>query len=197
MPISEIGLLKLRPSQSIDDPELRRLLGEITAGLQDFTGYPFHFLQQVQDPGYIYLVGEWESLAQHYEGMHNSAVFKERLPVMVKFFEFQWMAHYSFEIDYSALESAESLGIARFMLQKGKQEEFGGQLGQIKDVLGLPTTEDGMRSGWKVDEKRDNDEYVFFWPCGSSKHGGGEEPSQTEGLVDEVDVRHARLLKFD
>ena len=77
MPASEIGLLRLGRTKSVDDPELRAKLGEIQKGLEQSTGYPFYFLQQRDDPRLIYLLGEWKSLDQHYNGLHGSPEFRE------------------------------------------------------------------------------------------------------------------------
>jgi hypothetical protein len=72
MTISEIGLLKLKSSASLDDAELRVKLTHGKTRLEGFTSHPFYYMQQVEDQSCIYRLGQWESLARHYKELHSS-----------------------------------------------------------------------------------------------------------------------------
>ncbi|KAJ5540386.1 hypothetical protein N7513_008718 [Penicillium frequentans] len=194
MTISEIGLLKLKPSHSIKDPELQKKLGDIQNGLHEFTGYQFSFLQQARDPSFIYLLGQWESLQSHYQGMHGSTSWKEQVMVMSKYFDFQWMAHYDFliqdlDLDHCALE------IMRFSLTADKEREFGEEataalrrFNSAADIRAL--------GGWKVDENRDTEEFVVLVPWkdlpmrDEDVRASGSPCEGLEGLADVIDVQY-------
>lgn len=122
MTVTEIGLLKLKPMVTIDGvPELQVRMTEITKGLQEFTGHNFHFLQQVEDPSFVYLLGEWESIAQHNEVFHATKVFQNALPIMSNFIDFQWQCHFDFLLADVQLD-APVLWLEMHVVKNGKRE---------------------------------------------------------------------------
>jgi hypothetical protein len=164
--ISEIGLLKLKPEHKVTDEELKRRLEQIGAGLEKFTGHPFYYLQQAEDPSMIYLLGEWNSLSEHYDKLHNSEEFKGRLPIMMQYFDFQWMAHYDFKLSQTQLGAPGFLEVGRFMVASDGEDKEAFQ--ECVDAVWENMSKDMMAAkplgGWKVDEQRDKEEYVFVLP---------------------------------
>lgn len=161
MPISEIGLVRLRPTTSVDDPELLTKLKTIQKGLHELTGCPFYFLQQKNDPHLMYLLGEWESLDQHYKDLHGSSEFKERVVVMMEYFEFQWMAHYGFDMIDVDVHSS-SIQVVRFCVDKENQENFNSKAQDAIAAINDRLSRGKMTHGWKLDEKRDEDEFIVL-----------------------------------
>ncbi|KAK2601805.1 hypothetical protein QQS21_004689 [Conoideocrella luteorostrata] len=201
MPISEIGLLKLKSSKSVDDADLRARMNEITVGLQAFTGYPFYFLQQVKDPSFIYLLGEWESLDQHYKGLHGLPDFKQLVLTMSQFFEFQWMAHYDFKMDEADL-NAELLEVARFTMDQSRRAEFATKAGLVVQKLDDHLGKNKTVTGWKVDQQREKEEFVVLVPWKDAQQRievgeteAGVEYGKLNDFSEEVEIQHIRLLK--
>ncbi|KAJ5261122.1 hypothetical protein N7478_011717 [Penicillium angulare] len=149
MPISEIGLLKLKPSYTIKDPELQTRLTEVQNGLHEFTYHKFYFFEQVEDPSFIYLLG------------HS---WKERVKVMSKYFEFQWMAHYDFLIEDLNLDLDLDIGqgvleVMRFSMGEDEKESFADKVTKVRSGFD-GATDAKVLNGWKVDVNRDKEEYV-------------------------------------
>lgn len=200
MAISEIGLLRLRPTKSLDDPKLLIELRAIQKGLHEFTGYPFFFLQQKHDPQFIYLLGEWESLDQHYKGLHGSSDFKERVGVMMEYFEFQWMAHYDFDMKDVNIHSS-SIQVARFCVDRENRDNFDSKAQDTVAAIVRSSVQGKVTHGWKLDEKRDKDEFVVllsweneqasedFSRCKESK------AHMALGEFAELDVQEIHLLR--
>ncbi|TQV98465.1 hypothetical protein IF1G_02545 [Cordyceps javanica] len=158
MTISEIGLLRLKPSASLEDPQIRKRLADIRAHLSSFTGHQFSYFSQVKEPCLLFLLGQWESLESHYKGMHGSDEWKQGVMEMSSYFDFQWMAHYDFRLDGLKPADASVLEVHRFLMKTRSRETFEAQLGAIS---GGAAGEDGqVVSGWKVDAKEDNEEYA-------------------------------------
>lgn len=200
MPVSEIGLLRLRPTKSVDDPELLTKLKAIQQGLQDFTGYPFYFLQQKNDPHLIYLLGEWESLDQHYKGLHGSSEFKERVGVMMEYFEFQWMAHYGFDMKDVDIHSY-SIQVIRFCVDKENREDFDSKVQGTVAAIGGASAQRKVTHGWKLDEKTDKDEFVVLlsWENEQASEGFARckesKALMALGEFAELDMQEIHLLK--
>lgn len=201
MPVTEIGLLRLKPSTTIDDPELQASLSQARKGLQEFTGKRFYYLQQVEDQSFIYLLGEWECLDQHYKNFHGTQEFQEELPKMKQYLEFQWMAHYDVPLADIWLD-APVLSVGRHMIKDGKREEFEKCFKGNRRHLDAVMTEGKTMGGWKVDDGRKGDEFVLLAPWKEvsqhnrfSKTEGFKECSQMEDFVEQADIKHIRLMK--
>ncbi|KAJ3493760.1 hypothetical protein NLG97_g4524 [Lecanicillium saksenae] len=159
MTISEIGLLRLRPTASLEDPNIQKRLSEIKSYLNKFTGHTFHYFRQIEDPSLLYLLGQWESLESHYQGMHGSDEWKKSVMEMSNYFEFQWMAHYDFLLDGLRLEDS-ILQVQRFLMKTPARDEFTNQLKAIPVTSGENALK--LRGGWKLDKKEDEEEYAVI-----------------------------------
>lgn len=163
MTISEIGLLRLKPTASLEDPDIQRRLKDIKSHLSSFTGHQFSYFRQLEDPSLLYLLGQWESLESHYKGMHGSAEWKKGVMEMSNYFDFQWMAHYDFQLD--SLEppaddddDAGVLEVHRFLMKTGSRAEFDKH---AKAISAESTGEKGNAlGGWKADSKEGSEEYA-------------------------------------
>ena len=65
MAVTEIALLHLLPHVSTDDSVFRSKLAQAKKVMENYTGQQFHYLQQLEDPSFLYIIGEWDSLGQH------------------------------------------------------------------------------------------------------------------------------------
>lgn len=160
MTVSEIGLLRLKPTASLEDPDLQKRLADIKSHLSDFTRYEFCYFREAEDPSLLYLLGEWESLESHYEGMHGSPEWKKGVIEMINYFEFQWMAHYSFKLDELKPDGGGGvLEVHRFLMKTSARAEFEKRLEAApKDAS--DNKQKTLVGGWKVDAKGDEEEYA-------------------------------------
>ncbi|ATY64912.1 hypothetical protein A9K55_005277 [Cordyceps militaris] len=158
MPISEIGLLRLKPTASLSDPDLQKRLTDVQSHLSAFTGHPFHYFRQVEDPSLLYLLGQWASLESHYQGMHGSDEWKKGVAEMGSCFSFQWMAHYDFLLD-RLRPGAVVLEAHRFIMKTEARDPFDEQ--RAKATAGEAGGAEGyVVGGWKVDAKEGEEEYT-------------------------------------
>ncbi|OAQ98991.1 hypothetical protein LLEC1_04384 [Akanthomyces lecanii] len=169
MTISEIGLLRLKPTASLEDPDIQKRLKDIKSHLSSFTGHRFSYFRQIEDPSLLYLLGQWESLESHYKGMHGSDEWKKGVMEMSSYFEFQWMAHYDFHLDSLKPPSGDDddddddsgagvLEVHRFLMKTDSRANFDKH---AQDVSKQATGEErNAVGGWKVDSSKDNEEYA-------------------------------------
>lgn len=162
MPFSEIGFLKLKAPLTLDNEGPRKCLSALKATLADITGHPFYHFQSIYDPACVYLLGEWQSLEQHYN-VPSRPEFQKHLPEMGKFFALQWMAHYDLNRDdlHIPTTDADHLESALFSVDKTKREsatEVGKAL--IEAIQATLGPGEAVISGWRH-EVKDEDQLAI------------------------------------
>ncbi len=194
MAISEIGLLRLKPSASLEDPEIQKRLADIKSHLSSFTGHEFYYFRQVQDPSLLYLLGQWESLESHYKGMHGSEEWKKGVMEMSNYFAFQWMAHYDFQLASLKPDAGSIMEVRRFLMKTNARAAFDKHAKAIEtEAIG---DKDSLVSGWKVDAKEDNEEYaVILVVVDAEKRSALSERYDTLAQFAESSDRHL-IRKF-
>jgi hypothetical protein len=63
--ITEIACIRVLPPYKPDDREVRMKFLNAKKVMEKFTKRDFYFLQQIENPDIVYIIGEWESLEQH------------------------------------------------------------------------------------------------------------------------------------
>ena len=81
MAVTELALLRLTGDGVLTE-DIRAELRKAKEAMESYTGRTFYYLQQIEDPACIYVLGEWESLRDHYEGFIPSHVNQERLKAL-------------------------------------------------------------------------------------------------------------------
>lgn len=92
MAVTELALLKCKGDGSLTEP-IKEELRKAKVAMETYTGKMFYYLQQVEEPAYIYVLGEWESLEDHYEGFIASKENKDTLVALADMLEVQWLMH--------------------------------------------------------------------------------------------------------
>lgn len=188
MTFSEISLLKLKSPFSLDDEDLCTRLTSIKAALADITGHPFYYLQSIHDSSSIYLLGEWQSLEQHYKGVQGRPDFKENLKDMMKFFDFQWMAHYDFTMDDLHIVSTDAacLEVALFSVDKSKRESAAAATkSSINAVQAMLSPGEAVVGGWRH-EDGDQDQFAIEILRHASNGSSREALKVLEDISDKV-----------
>ena len=78
MTVTELALLRLTGHGTLTE-DIKIELRKAKQAMEAHTGRTFYFLQQIEDPACIYVLGEWESLEDHYEGFIPSQANKQCL----------------------------------------------------------------------------------------------------------------------
>lgn len=199
MTISELGLLRLKPTASLEDPDIQTRLKDIKSYLRSFTGHEFFYFRQLDDPSLLYLLGQWESLESHYTGMHGSDEWKKGVMEMSNYFEFQWMAHYDFlldslkpSIDDNGDNDAGVLEVHRFLMKTGSRAEFD----KHAEAISKETTGENSNAvfGWKVDSKENNEEYAVVLVVEDAQKRSAQS-ERYDGLAQFADSANRHLIR--
>ena len=212
MAITEIALLHLTAGHSINDTDIRDTLSHAKLGVQKYNGYTFYVLQQIEDPSYFYIIGEWDSLEQHrghwIPGDENQATLKElEGKVAGDWLQHIDVSHTELPVPRSAEERAKALSgelvwsVVRYFVKKGEKETFQRTFDAKKHLLQEFITEGTMGGGWRIVKEGDAEERVSLCPWKSVQQhrdfaatGAFKEYSVIKEHVEGVDIKHARLL---
>lgn len=207
MPITEIALLHLLPNVTIDDENLRSNLAHAMTVMQGYTGRTFYYLLQVEDPTYIYIVGEWDSLHQHTNEWIPSAENQALLGSLKALVGVDWLMHIDTPHTNLPLPGAGAteqnnpvFAIVRHFVKDGEKPRFEETFGAEKQHLQDFVTEGKIGGGWRIDGDA-KDEWVLFTPWKSVEQhhafvetDGFTKYSKIRQHLEGADIKHARIL---
>jgi heme-degrading monooxygenase HmoA len=212
MTITEIALLHLASSITVENADLRSALAHAKAVMEGYTGNNFYYFQQIEDPSYIYIFGEWESLDQHMNhfipGAENQALLellKDRMTV-------DWLLHANVSHADLPLPKTDAglakacsgevvLSVARHFVKEGGKKLFEGRFEANKHYLQDYITEGTMGGGWRIDTEGGKDEWVLLCPFRDvqqhldfAKTESFEHYGQIRECIDGAEIKHVKLL---
>lgn len=182
--------------------------------MQDYTGRTFYWLQQVEDPSFLYVVGEWESLDQHMNefipGQENQSLLeslKDEITV-------DWLLH--IDVPHTNLpvpkDDTEKVkahdgklvwSIGRHFIKPNEKDKFQQTFDANKQYLQDFITEGRIGGGWRVDKEENKDEWVLLCPW--KKVEQHFEFAQTDGFakygqirdhIAGAEIKHGKLLNI-
>lgn len=217
MPITEVALLRISSGTTSDDATLRSNLLQAKNVMQDFTGHTFYYMQQLEDPACIYVLGEWDSLSQHMNDFIPSATNQSLLETLKDKLSVSWLLH--LDTPHASLPlpttpsqlSQAHLGeqdggliwsIGRHFIKPASKTSFTTSFETNKHFLSDYVTEGFIAGGWRLDkESSSQEEFVLFCPWKSrEQHAdfahtkGFQEYAKIGESIEGVEVRHMRLL---
>ncbi|KAF3483206.1 uncharacterized protein GIQ15_02530 [Arthroderma uncinatum] len=222
MAITELAVLKLRPAALTADNKPNEtttsFLRGAKQGMESYTGFPFYIFTQLEDPAYVYIVGNWESLSQHYDDWIPSDANQGLLESGKDLFDIAGLAH--LDIDQQELGlpcDSPMLALGWFHMLPEQKEAFIKAWEANVPFLKQFTAPHTVRSGWRIDGERKVDgkevtvkdegepeveEFVAFTGWRDVSHNDSfaqsEGFSQHQQLVDHVTkVEMKRLVKLD
>ncbi|KAJ4986674.1 hypothetical protein SVAN01_07860 [Stagonosporopsis vannaccii] len=208
MTITEIALLFLSPDVTIDDAQLRSKLAHAKIVMQTYTNRTFYYLQQLEDPAYIYIIGEWESLDQHRNDFIPSAENQGLLESLRDLLSVEWLLHIDVPHAVLPLPGAGAIGqknpiyaIVRHFVKDGErvrfQQTFEAEKHHLLDFL----TEGTIGGGWRIDMEGNKPEWVLLSPWASidqhhafAETDGFAKYGRIREHIDGADIKHARIL---
>ncbi|OCK80685.1 hypothetical protein K432DRAFT_442983 [Lepidopterella palustris CBS 459.81] len=210
MPITELALLRLLPpalfSTSTISPSVLSKLASAKNLMESFTNYKFYYLRQIEDPTLVYVLGEWNSLAQHMEDFIPGEKNQEALKSLEGEIEVVWLEHFDMEHanwPVEALEQGAVLSIARHFVKSAQVQPFKSTFNHNKKYLEAYISQGSIGGGWRVDKDEDGkEEFVLFCPWKDiDEHmefqnaEGFAEYAGIREFVEGVDVRHVRVME--
>lgn len=208
MTITELALLRLLPPTLADDAPLRSKLSHAKAVMENYTGNRFYYLQQVEDPSLLYIVGEWESLDQHMNDFIPSAENQALLESLKDDLTVDWLIH--FDSSPSALPISESkspdlrvFSVNRHFVKEGEKDGFQETFDTNRHYLQDFITEGTIGGGWRVDKEEGKEEFILFSPWTAvdqhfafAKTDGFTKYGKIKDFIDGAEIKHAKLLEL-
>lgn len=202
MPITELALLRLTPDTCRTSPTLASALSTAKTAMESFTSYPFYFYTQVEDPAYIYVIGRWDSLAQHVDEWIPSDANQDILKSVKGLVDVVWLVHMDLGQRKVPVEAG-VMRIDRYGVKKGRKGDVERVVEGQKSALDRACAPISVAGGWRIDCEEEGgdarDEYVLF--RGWRHVREHEEYSQTEECkvyyrkmrdsLEMLDVKHA------
>jgi heme-degrading monooxygenase HmoA len=212
MTVTEIALLRLSPGVTSIDIDLRAKLVHAKKIMQDYTGRTFYYLQQYEDPSYIYIIGEWDSLDQHMTDFIPSEANQALLESLKDELSVVWLLH--IDAPHTALplpktddDNAKArhgdwvISIVRHFIRNGASEEFRQTFESNKEHLQNYLTEGTMGGGWRIDKEDGKDEWILLCPFKSvqqhtefAETEGFEKYGQIRDYIDGAEIKHGTFL---
>jgi quinol monooxygenase YgiN len=212
MTITEIALLLLSPDITISNPDLRSKLSHAKTIMQNYTSHTFYYMQQIEDPAYIYIIGEWDSLDQHMNhfipGPENQAVLASLKDALtVPQLEHIDAPHSVLPLPRNSAKRERALrgelvwSISRHFVKLGEKAAFQETFDANKQYLQEFVTEGTIGGGWRVGKEDGREEFVLFCLWKSVEQHlefretkAFERYGRIREFFDGVEIRHVRLL---
>jgi heme-degrading monooxygenase HmoA len=212
MAITEIALLHLASSITVEDEDLRSALARAKAVMEGYTGNNFYYFQQIEDPSYIYIFGEWESLDQHMNHFIPGAENQALLELLKDRMTIEWLlhanvSHADLPLPKSDTELAKArrgevvLSVGRHFVKEGEKKSLEERFEANKHYLQDYLTEGTMGGGWRIDTEGGKGEWVLLCPFRDvqqhldfAKTEAFEHYGQIREYIDGAEIKHAKLL---
>lgn len=209
MPVTEIALLRLHADLG---PLLHAILAQAKDDMQGFTDRSMYFLQQTEDPSFIYIIGEWETVDQHIDRFiprqENQAILESlKDDVSIEWLLHADVTHEELPLPKTKDERAKAvageivLSVARHFVKSGAKDAFQQTFEDNKHYLQDFITEGKMGGGWRVDKEEGKEEWILLCPYKNLKQHLDfattvhfKEYGRIREHIDGAEIKHAVLL---
>ena len=213
MPVTELALLRILPPHGSTSPEVLSNLSASNAALYSYNRKSFIFFQQVEDPSYVYIFGDWESAREHYDHFVPSEPNQRILERLRDKVEVVWLQHFGVSREDLPLEVDDgAISIGRHYVRQENKVAFEKIIEEKKRFLDAYVTRGTPKGGWKLEwdgegaEKnkvpdQHGEEWVLISPWADvAEHTGFAETEAFKEymalreLLEGADIKHARRL---
>ena len=176
----------------MSDPSLRQNMQKVTEVIEGYNHLKNLFYVEVEDPSILYVIGAWESQAQHQKGFNGSMDQNEILELVKDQMDIDWM--YYIDVEQSRIPlDAPVLEIKRYRLPaNADKQRFNKALAAERQQRELPT--EGSVGAWNL-PKRDGEEALWVqftgWKSADNHSTAGGDDWAVEDMVEKIDVKHA------
>lgn len=203
MPVLELAILPLLSGVTATSPAVLSKLRHLSTAQKSASGFPVQFLQQVEDPSLIYLLGGWSSVATHNvhlltaENLAVLELFRDivDIPTIVMF-------HVNVTPQLlPQLVEAKIVSVNRQIIKEGQEEQFEAAFGEAKNLLEKYTKPVPVIGGWKVEEEEGKKEFVLLSGFESVEHHfdfakteNFEKFKTISDFRDKFEIKHLQLV---
>ncbi|KAF2261925.1 hypothetical protein CC78DRAFT_546236 [Lojkania enalia] len=208
MAIAEIALLRLLPPYTANDASLLSKLGHAKQVMEKFTSRQFYYMQQVENPSLLYIIGEWDSVDQHIDefipSADNQAILESLKDVLVVDWLFHIDApHADLPLPKSTDDMKPTFGITRLFVRSGEKGNFQKMFEENRKYLQDFITEGTIGGGWRADPEDGKDEFVVFSPWKDveqhhafAKTDGFEKYGRIRDFLEGAEIKHANIIEM-
>ncbi|KAJ5168586.1 uncharacterized protein N7482_004180 [Penicillium canariense] len=199
MPVTEVALLRLKEQE----PSATVKSGLLDAAKEQsaWSKYSVHFLRQVEDPVFVYLLGGWDSVAEHLGDWITSEPNQRLLAQLKDDLDIEWVFHLDIHPSDPRIPlNAPILGISRYFVEPSKKAAFDSAFKAGVPHLGENTAPFTYGGGWRLDKAGEDEEFVLFsgWNNVEDHLGFAESDvfKAFEGIKS-AEIKHIRLVNWD
>ncbi|KAJ0423233.1 hypothetical protein BJY00DRAFT_278907 [Aspergillus carlsbadensis] len=215
MPVHELACLRLKNGQHLTSASNQETLHKLRAGIAEqarYTNSATHVLSQIEDPSVFYILGKWESVAQHVDEWIPSETNRAIMGGMVEDVELVFLEHLG--IHSSGMDgdeegipiSADVVAIGRYFVLHGEKEAFTRAFNETKHYLEGFSGGKRIWGSWREDMEADNkgnlkDEFVLFSGWSSidehtkfAESAGFKEFARIKAYLSGAEIKHAMLV---
>lgn len=171
MPVTELAILRLAPGADLSDATLRAKLGRAKTVMEnalDISGRRFVYYQGVEDPRALYLVGGWQSAAEHWGQFIPSPENQELLVLLRDELDIPRIEMY--HVDVPNAEIPAEANVLSFewhrVLRDVDRAAFEARFLECRKWLDeYLSTADKPAGGWRIEKaagREEEDEWVLF-----------------------------------
>ncbi|KAL4745571.1 hypothetical protein BDW72DRAFT_208097 [Aspergillus terricola var. indicus] len=202
MPVTELACLRLKNNLPLGHSDNSALSIKLRAGVKEQAKYSnarTSVLSQTEDPSYIYILGQWDSVAQHMEDWVPSQQNQEIMAGLSEGLELVWIQHVdlaSNSVDERIPYSAPVVAIGRYSVTAEKRDDFETTFAETKHHLKSFERQRDISGGWSVD--RDG-QFVLFsgWETVEQHYSLAQSEAfrglgRIGGFIEEAELKHAQ-----
>ncbi|KAE8154319.1 hypothetical protein BDV25DRAFT_136012 [Aspergillus avenaceus] len=203
-PVTELALLRIKPY--VDAAVIRPTLSAAAKAQAEYSTFPVHLLQQIEDPACIYLLGGWRSVSVHMDDWIPSDTNQGLLASLKDKLDVEWVIHVNIDPTPSLTESDEgiplnapTIAIERYFIAPGRTNDFVDTFYSNKNRLKEYIAPHIMKGGRRLDPITGH-EFLFFsgWDTAQdhlefAKSEGFKGFEQMTKFLDGVDIKHASV----
>jgi quinol monooxygenase YgiN len=165
MTVTELAILKLKSETEISSLALHSALKDAKDAMEHFNNAPgsFHWFQEIEEPTRIYLIGEWQSAAVHFESWIPSPENKRLIELTGSLLDVETMFHINTP-QSSLIDALKGpvVAVGRHTILPEMQEEFEQTFSEKKVYLEKVMGPGTFGFGWRIEKEEGKEEFVLI-----------------------------------
>lgn len=212
MTVTEFALLRLSTGVGVQDVALRAKLAHAKNVMQAYTRRRFYYFHQIEDPSYIYIIGEWDSLEQHLNhfipGSENQAVLESlKNDVSVEWLLHINASHADLPLPRTITEREKALcehsiwSVVRLVIRNDGNNTYQQTQPTSQDCIRDHAIDGKSGGSWRIDKEDNRDELLLLCSCktvaedtGAAEIQALEKCSPIQIHINKAELKHLKLL---
>lgn len=163
---------------------------------------PFILFLQIENPTFLYIIGEWEDVRQHREEYIPSEANRQILELLKDEVSVEWLLHIDTDQENLPL-SAPIISIGRHFISSGQKAAYNGTFEAVSHHLKSYITPSHFARGWRLDKEEGDDKeedlLIAGWDDVASHQGfaqtdGFKQFARIREFMKDADIKHAKRL---